>query len=141
LQGVFVGFPQSRPATGGERPGKFWGALRMQIGVLREIIPDLDVILMTGSVTAGLWTMATAAVGTIAFSAWTVGLLYRETRASDWVALGVISLIGFWPADQPFVASLDGRLVNIVGICGMAAVYLWQRRGPADLLVAAEKKK
>ncbi len=98
-------------------------------------------ILMTGSVQAGLWTMATAAVGTIAFSAWTVGFLHRETRFSDWVALGLVSLFCFWPAGQPFVASLDGRLVNIVGICGLAAVYLWQRRGPADLLVAAEKKK
>jgi TRAP transporter 4TM/12TM fusion protein len=88
-------------------------------------------ILMTGSPTATVWAMVTATIGTIAFSAWTMGWLHRRTTWPEWLLLGLVALFCFMPAASQLPRGLIGWHLNIVGVLGLAALYQWQRMRPA----------
>jgi len=87
-------------------------------------------ILFTGSVEGAVWIMITATVGTFAFSAWTVGWMYRGTARWEWITLGILALMCFLPADLKLLGDIDGWQANIAGMIGVAVFYLWQRRTP-----------
>jgi len=85
-------------------------------------------ILFTGTLAEALWVMLTATFGTIAFAGWTVGWLYRRTSFLEWILLGVVALLCFLPANTAVVGSMGGLQLNIVGMLGFVAIFVWQRR-------------
>jgi TRAP transporter 4TM/12TM fusion protein len=93
-------------------------------------------ILMTGGPSATAWAMVTATVGTIAFSAWTMGWLHRRTTWPEWLLLGLLALFCFVPAAHELPGGLSGWQLNIAGILGLAAIYQWQRMRPATRAAA-----
>jgi len=92
-------------------------------------------ILMTGTVGQTLWAMTAAAVGTVAFSIWTMGYFHRRTRLLEWLALGVASLLCFVPGDL-VLENVPGYALDLAGIAIVILVYLWQRYTPGAPAVA-----
>ncbi|MDH3288222.1 MAG: TRAP transporter fused permease subunit [Betaproteobacteria bacterium] len=88
-------------------------------------------ILMTGTPGEAVWTMMTATVGTIAFSAWTMGWLHRRTSWPEWLLLGAAALMCFLPAAFVLPGDFSGGQLNVLGILVFAALYGWQRTRPA----------
>jgi TRAP transporter 4TM/12TM fusion protein len=88
-------------------------------------------ILLTGSAGAAVWTMVSAAFGTIAFAAWTTGYFRCETTRLEWLVLAAIALFCFWPMGKPLAPFLPGAAANVLGVALLAAVYLWQRHRTA----------
>ena len=85
-------------------------------------------ILFTGSVEGALWVMFTATVGTIAFASWSTGWLHRRLALWEWLGLGVLTLFCFLPSDTSLAAGIVGWQLNILGMAGVSAFYLWQRK-------------
>jgi TRAP transporter 4TM/12TM fusion protein len=92
-------------------------------------------ILLTGTAEGALWVMLTATVGTIAFAGWTVGWLNRGTSLWEWVVLGVLALLCFLPADTAITGEISGWQMNIAGMLGLPAFYLWQRHHRTERLI------
>jgi TRAP transporter 4TM/12TM fusion protein len=88
-------------------------------------------ILMTGTPGETVWTMVTATVGTIAFSAWTMGWLHRRTSWPEWLLLGAAAVMCFLPAAFVLPGDFSGAQVNVLGILAFAVLYGWQRVRPS----------
>jgi len=85
-------------------------------------------ILFTDTVATTLWTMAMATVGTIAFSAWTMGYFQRAATMSHSLLLAIAALCCFLPFDYLVAGLLPGYLVNLSGACLLTTLWLWQKK-------------
>ena len=97
-------------------------------------------ILMTGGTAEGLWAMAAATVGTVAFSAWTVGYFRTRLARLQWALLMAAALLCFWPAQEVALPVLNGMIVNLLGAAALVAVFLWQRQRPTEASPATDEK-
>ena len=97
-------------------------------------------ILMTGGAAEGLWAMAAAAAGVIAFSAWTVGYFRNRLLRPQWVLLVAASLLCFWPAQEVAFPAPGGMILNLLGAAALFAAFLWQRHKPAEASLATDEK-
>ena len=48
--------------------------------------------------------------------------------------LGGVALLCFLPADSAPVDGLSGWQMNVAGMLGLVALFIWQRRNPAARL-------
>ncbi|MDP6364577.1 MAG: TRAP transporter fused permease subunit [Nitrospinota bacterium] len=93
-------------------------------------------ILLTGSAKLAVWVMVAAVVGTIAFSAWTMGYFLRRTSIVEWLALGVAAFMCFIPGNFILQGGISGYAVNLAGAALLGVVCLWQWRSPAAAVPA-----
>lgn len=98
-------------------------------------------ILMTGTPGETVWTMATATVGTVAFSAWTMGWLHRGMSWLEWLLLGAAALMCFLPTALALPGGLSGGQLNVAGALTFAALYCWQRARPARPVAAQTARR
>jgi TRAP transporter 4TM/12TM fusion protein len=75
-------------------------------------------ILFTGTPTQNAWALASAVVGTVAFSIMSTAFFLTRTTLVEWLALAIATFLAFMPSIQTDVAAF--------GI--FAAVYFSQRR-------------
>ena len=87
-------------------------------------------ILLTGSVKLAVWVMGAAVVGTVAFSAWTMGYFLRRTSIVEWLAVGAAAAMYFIPGNFILQGGILGYAVNLAGAALLGGVYLWQWRSP-----------
>lgn len=74
------------------------------------------------------WTMVSATIGTLAFSAWTMAYFLRRANMAEWIALALAAVLCFLPVDFVVLTAIPGYGLNIAGAVLLAMVYLWQRR-------------
>lgn len=87
-------------------------------------------ILMTGSVKLTIWVMVFATMGTIAFSAWTMGYLRHRTSFLEWSVIGISAILCFIPGHFVLQGGVSGYAANIGGVVLLCGTYLWQWRSP-----------
>ncbi|MFY0613565.1 MAG: TRAP transporter fused permease subunit [Hyphomicrobiaceae bacterium] len=85
-------------------------------------------ILNFGDPVGAVWTMMTATVGVVAFAAWTMGYLHRETTPLEWTLLAAAALMCFMPLHFSILGFVPGYVVNIFGVLLLASVLIWQRQ-------------
>ena len=122
--GAFVaaGIAQADPWRTGWMSFRFAKMLYV-MPLLFAFTPILDFSQPAGAA----WTMATAAVGVVAFAAWVMGYLHRPATKIEWVLLGVAAAMCFLPVDIGISGPLPGHTVNVAGWLILAAVWLRQR--------------
>lgn len=92
-------------------------------------------ILFSGETADVFWTIGSAVIGTIAFSAWTMVYLYRRTTLVEWIVLGIAALASFMPVDLVITEAVSGRILNIAGAVLLAMIYYKQRVQEGQLKV------
>lgn len=91
-------------------------------------------ILFTGPLVWTLWTIFSACVGTIAFSAWTIAYFRAPVRNLTWLLLGSAAVLCFMPYDTDLIGAVPGYILNCGGIALLIGLYIFQRpdRSPAS---------
>jgi TRAP transporter 4TM/12TM fusion protein len=84
-------------------------------------------ILNFGDPAGAVWTMATAAIGVIAFGSWTIGYLHRPVTKPEWVVLGFAAVMSFLPLSVELL-TVPGYAINVTGWVLLAGVSFWQRK-------------
>jgi TRAP transporter 4TM/12TM fusion protein len=96
-------------------------------GVVKEILTTGGSFIEGGAVLAEtkartskiFSSMFSAVLGTIAFSALTMGFLLRRTTLAEWLILAGATFLLYWP----------GYITDAIGLLLVAAVYLKQKKG------------
>jgi len=96
-------------------------------GVVKEILTTGGSFIEGGAVLAEtkartskiFSSMFSAVLGTIAFSALTMGFLLRRTTLVEWLVLAAATFLLYWP----------GYITDAIGLLLVAAVYLKQKKG------------
>jgi TRAP transporter 4TM/12TM fusion protein len=76
-------------------------------------------ILFNGTPSQNAWAVASAVVGTVAFSIMSTGFFLVRTTLLEWLALAAATVLAFIPT----------LATDLAAIATFIAVFLWQRRG------------
>ena len=93
-------------------------------------------ILFTGSMQMALWTITTATLGTVAFTAWTMGYLRNTITRATSPIMAIIALALFFPAELN-MSGVSGLVINIAGISALVVFIFLQ--GRQQIAQSAEK--
>lgn len=96
-------------------------------------------ILFTGPLEWTLWTIASAGVGTIAFSAWTIAYFRAPAGKGTWLFLGSAAVLCFLPHDIQIPGSIPGYVLNCCGIALLIGLYFYQRPSETEPPISSQR--
>lgn len=107
-------------AIAGSDPWKTgWTAFRFakMLYVMPLLFAYIPAMMMNGTLTEIIQAYVSATLGTIAFSAFAMGYLRRDTTLVEWILMGAATFLLFWP----------DWWVNIIGLALVAFLWWMQR--------------